>query len=138
MASYNNTGLKVMSMKDCTFRRSQITSPILKRELSKKDFVDLTGIAFHHFDMYEYWSSTEKLLTYQELVQKDFKATFKTASSDYENLLLSYDFAVTLEEPRFQDAVVSKIIRRPCNDIKDQSIFVRLLTESTVTKLANT
>jgi hypothetical protein len=72
------------------------------------------------------------------LTQKVYKATVKNANSYYPNLLLCYDFAVTLEEPRFQDAIISKIMRRLRDDVKDQSLFVELLTESAVKKLANT
>jgi hypothetical protein len=62
--SYNNSGPKIMTMKDYKFKRSKLTSLMIQRELLKKDSVDLTGIIFHHFDMYEHWSSTGKFLTY--------------------------------------------------------------------------
>jgi hypothetical protein len=112
--------------------RSKITSPYLQRGLCNTDSLKFSGVTHQVFDVYEYWAQTGTIMIFPELSQSN--TTDTTARNDYKGLFACYKLAVTLEEPRYQDAVMSKMVRRLRSNVPDRAIFVDLLTPTAIDK----
>ena len=138
MTPYTAGALSPPSFKKYMFRYSDLKSPFLSRELYSKACLDIMSTTQCHFDVYEYWQKTGELCTYPELLSNNTIVSPQTATADYAGLLSCYDLAVLLEERRFQDAVISKLIRRLRSYLPDKEIFVQQLTPSVVDKMITT